>query len=199
VLRELHAETQVLGGISAIMQSVPLVRRLLALLVGLLDARTCVDVGTFTGASALAMAQAMPDDGDVISCEVNPEWAAQAERHWQAAGYGERIHLLPGPALVSLEGLPEVAVFDLAFIDADKPGYRAYYETLLPRVRVGGCLVFDDTEWFGEANKADTTDPDGQAMRALNAWLAADSRVETLRLPIGNGVTICRKRGGHHA
>lgn len=190
---ELRAETDALGGI-AIMQSAVAVQEYLRDLASMLDARLCVDVGSFTGGSALAMAEGAPA-ATVLAYERNPEWVALAQHHWRAAGVADRIHCATGDALAALRAVPAHTI-DLAFIDADKGAYRDYYEAILPHVRVGGCVVFDDTDWFGMADAPPAHDHEAQAIHALNQWLATDARVAVQRLTLGNGVTICRKRGG---
>jgi predicted O-methyltransferase YrrM len=192
---ELRAETNALGGIS-ILQSAPEVQDLLRIYARDLDARLCVDVGSFTGGSALAMAEGSPK-AEVIAIERNPEWAAIARRHWQAAGVADRIALGVGPAEDLLaHWLPPI---DLAFLDADKVRYRAYYERLLPHVRAGGYVIFDDTNWFGMADAPPPGDVEAEALHELNAFLLTDTRVTTTRHYLGNGVTLCRKLGGLHA
>lgn len=165
---------------------------LLALLVQLLNARHCLEVGTFTGYSAGWVAGALPADGKLICCEVNELYAAIARKHWVAAGVASRIELRMGPALDTLKALT-TGTFDYAFIDADKSNYDAYYERCLELVRPGGLIAIDNTLWDGKVADASVTDPDTVAIRALNAKLHSDSRVSLCFLPFADGLTLVRR------
>jgi caffeoyl-CoA O-methyltransferase len=194
VLAALAAETEALGGIS-LMQIAPEQGAFMTLLARAIGARQIVEVGTFTGYSALCLARALPADGRLLACDVSAEWTAIARRHWQAAGVADRIELRLAPALETLRALPAEPRFDLAFVDADKVSYRAYYEEILSRTRPNGLILFDNVLWFGRVADDDAGDEDTRALRALNDLLAGDDRVETVMLPIADGLTIVRKKG----
>jgi predicted O-methyltransferase YrrM len=165
----------------------------LGFLVGLLGARRVLEIGTFTGYSALAMARALPADGRLDACDVNREWTDIGRRYWAEAGLADRITLHLGPALDTIAGFSPDS-FDLAFIDADKTSYDAYYEACLRLVRPGGVVALDNMLWSGTV--ADMTDmhPDTLALRALNAKIQADERVDMSLLPIGDGLMLARRR-----
>ena len=195
LLAELRAETAKLP--EATMQVPPEEGQFLALLVQAIAAKRCIEVGTFTGYSALAVALALPDDGRLVCCDVSEEWTAVARRYWQRAGVAGRIDLRIAPALETLDQLlaaGEAGRFDFAFIDADKPNYLAYYERSLALVRRGGIIAFDNTLWSGAvadpADQAEST----RALRALNDALHRDERVSMSLLPLGDGVTLALKR-----
>lgn len=164
--------------------------RILTQLVG---ARLAVEVGTFTGSSAAAIAGGLAPGGRLICLDVSEEWTAIARRHWDAADFGDRIDLRIGPALDSIAALPDEPI-DLAFVDADKPAYIEYFEALIPRVRPGGVLLTDNTLWSGRVVDPDDTSEHTEAIRAYNAHVANDPRVETVILSIGDGITLSRKR-----
>jgi caffeoyl-CoA O-methyltransferase len=192
VQRDLVEQTAALGG-SARMQVAPEQAPLLTLLVGLVHARRVVEIGTFTGLSSLALVKGLPPDGRLVCFDSSEEWTALARRAWQRAGVADRVELRLGDAwttLRTLEGEPPV---DLAFVDADKQGYPAYVELLLPHLRPGGLLVLDNTLRGGEVLSPDATG-DAGALRALNAQLVADPRLETVLLPVADGMTLARKR-----
>ena len=193
VLTELAAETAKLGGIS-MMQIAHEQGAFLTLLGRLLDARRIVEVGTFTGYSSICLARGLAPGGRLLCCDVSEEWTAIARRPWERAGLSDRIELRIAPALDTLRALPERAEIDLVFIDADKTNYRNYYETLLPRVRPGGLFVFDNVLWMGEVANPDNQEESTVAIRALNDALAGDTRVESVMLPVADGVTLARKR-----
>jgi len=167
---------------------------LMALLVRLIEARFVVEVGTFTGYSSLAMARALPPGGKLLCCDVSEEFTAIARRHWERAGVADRIELRIGPALETLRSLPTGTVIDLAFIDADKPAYRSYYEEILARMRPNGLLLIDNTLWSGHVARDDQQDESTAALRELNDLIARDERVESYILPISDGLTMVRKR-----
>jgi caffeoyl-CoA O-methyltransferase len=193
VLADLRAETDALGPVAR-MQIGPDQGQLLTLLTRLADARLAVEVGTFTGYSSLCIARGLADGGRLICCDVNEEWTALARRAWARAGLDDRIDLRIAPAVETLSALPEDAVVDLAFIDADKPGYLDYWNALVPRVRPGGILLADNVLWSGEIADPERTDPNTEALRAFNDAVAADDRVEVAILPAFDGLTIARKR-----
>ena len=175
----------------------PEVGALLALLVRLIGARRVLEVGTFTGYSALAMALALPADGRILACDVSEEWTAIARRHWKAAGVADRIELRLAPAAVTLSALVRdgrAGTFDLAFVDADKASYPDYYEACLGLLRAGGVLVFDNTLWGGAVADESVTDADTVAIRTLNRRIRADARVDACLLAMGDGATVVRKR-----
>ncbi len=153
-----------------------------------------IEVGTFTGFSALCLARALPADGRMLCCDVSAEWTAIARRHWAAAGLADRIDLRLGPALETLRSLPRDPVVDLSFIDADKESYRAYYEEILVRTRPNGLVLFDNVLWSGRVLEPDPAQANARALKELNAFLLADPRIESVMLPIADGLTICRKR-----
>jgi predicted O-methyltransferase YrrM len=170
---------------------------LLALLVRLLGARRALEIGTFTGYSALAVASALPEDGRLVCCDVNREWTDIARRYWIEAGVAQRIDLRLAPAGETLQQLardPGPATFDFVFIDADKSGYAGYYEHALALLRPGGLVAIDNTLWSGWVADPGHDDPDTRALRALNAAIHADERVDACLLSVGDGVTLARKR-----
>lgn len=166
----------------------------LTVLTRIVGPRLAVEVGTFTGSSALAIARGLPDGGRLLCCDVSDEWTAVARRHWAAAGVADRIDLRLGPATDTLAALPADTVVDLAFVDADKPGYLDYYEALLPRLRPGGVLLADNVLWGGRVVDPSETDESTEAIRRFNDHVAGDDRVDRVMLAVGDGITICRKR-----
>jgi caffeoyl-CoA O-methyltransferase len=193
VLESLVAETQALGGI-AVMQVAPEQGAFLTLLVRLLGARRLVEVGTFTGYSALCLARGLPADGHLLCCDVSEEWTEIARRHWESAGVADRIELRLAPALETLSALPEEPHLDLAFIDADKGGYIDYYEALLPRLRPGGLILADNVLWSGSVADPSNQEDSTVAIRRFNDHVTADDRVESVMLPISDGLTFARRR-----
>jgi predicted O-methyltransferase YrrM len=168
-------------------------------LVRLIGARRCLEVGTFTGYSALAVAMALPPEGRLITCDVSEEWTAIGRRHWELAGVSGRIELRLGPAADTLNTMlrnGEAGSFDFAFIDADKPSYDTYYELALRLLRANGAMLLDNTLWSGKVADPGVHDPDTDALRALNPLnlkIRGDRRVEACLLTIGDGVTLVRK------
>lgn len=180
------------------MQIAPEQGQLLQLLVKSIDARRCLEVGTFTGYSALAVALAMPADGQIIACDVSVEWTQIARRFWTEAGVDTRIDLRLAPALATLDGLlcdGFGSTFDFAFIDADKSNYVAYYERVVELLRPGGLLAVDNTLWSGAVADPAVQDADTNAIRALNDRARDDQRVDISLVPIGDGLLLARKRG----
>src|SRR5690349_8888938 len=165
---------------------------LLAMLVELMGATSCLEVGTFTGYSAAWVASALPSGGSITCCEVNEAYAAIARKHWAAAGLSAKIDLRMGPALDTLRTL-RPASFDYAFIDADKSNYDAYFEKCLELVRRGGLILLDNTLWDGKVADPTVVDADTAAIRALNAKLFGDSRVSLAFLPFADGLTLARQ------
>ena len=170
---------------------------LLALLVRMLGARRALEIGTFTGYSALAVASALPDDGLLVCCDVSREWTALGEPYWREAGVAARIDLRIAPAADTLRALLDAGgegSFDFAFIDADKAGYDAYYEAALELLRRGGIVAIDNTLWSGWVVDAARVDDDTEALRTLNRKIHDDARVDACLLSIGDGLTLARKR-----
>ena len=163
-------------------------------LARLLGARRAVEVGTFTGYSAIAIARGLAPDGRLLCCDASEEWSAIARRYFARSGVAERITLKVAPALETLRALPRAPEIDLAFIDADKESYQAYYEELLPRLRANGVLVFDNVLWMGRVIDPDERSSSTEAIRALNDAVARDERVEAVMLPVSDGITLVRKR-----
>lgn len=169
----------------------------LALLARSIGARRALEIGTFTGYSALAVAAALPADGRLVCCDISVEWTDIARRYWAEAGLSERIELRLAPALETLLALRAegAGAFDFAFIDADKTGYDAYYEACLALLRPGGLLALDNMLWSGAVADPARRDADTEALRALNAKIRDDTRVDASLLTIGDGVLLVRKRG----
>ena len=193
IQRELIEETQRLGGIS-IMQIAPEQGTFMTMLARAIGAKRAVEVGTFTGYSSLCIARGLPDDGKLLCCDVSDEWTQVGRRFWEKAGVAHKIELKIGPAADTLRALPERELFDLAFIDADKTGYPVYYEEILKRLRPNGLILVDNVLWMGNVVKTDQQDPHTLAIRAFNAQVAADPRVDVVMLAISDGLTILRKR-----
>jgi caffeoyl-CoA O-methyltransferase len=167
---------------------------LLSILVASTGARLVVEVGTFTGYSALCMARALAPGGRLIACDVSEEWTTIARDAWKEAGIADRIDLRIGPALATIRGLPRDEPIDLAFVDADKPNYVTYVDELLPRMPAGGLILVDNTLWSGRVLAPDARDENATAIAAFNDAMAADDRVDAVMLPIGDGLTLLRKR-----
>jgi predicted O-methyltransferase YrrM len=194
VKRRLRAETAALP--MGTMQIAADQGQLMALLARTVNARLVVEVGTFTGYSALCIAEALPADGKLIACDVSAEWTAIGRRYWAEAGVADRIDLRLGPAMTTLdamlgEGL--AARVDFAFIDADKVNYDGYYERCLALLRPGGLVLLDNVLWSGAVADARRQDPDTVALRFINQKLHGDKRIDVALLPVGDGVTIARK------
>jgi predicted O-methyltransferase YrrM len=165
----------------------------MTLLARLIGARRAVEIGTFTGYSSICLARGLSADGTLLCCDLSEEWTSVARRYWQKAGLAERIELRLGPALGTLRALPPATVFDLAFIDADKPGYVGYWEELLPRIRPGGVILVDNTLSHGRVIDRSEDDVNVKAIREFNDHVSADDRVELVLLPVGDGLTLARK------
>ena len=179
------------------MQIAPVQGAILRLLVELLDARRCLEIGTFTGYSSLAVALAMPDDGSIVCCDVSREYTAIAQRYWAEAGVQGRVDLRIAPAIETLDALladGAAGTFDLAFIDADKGGYPAYWERCVSLVRPGGVIAVDNVLWSGAVADPAVLDADTAALRRLNATVAEDERVTPVMLAVADGMTIARRR-----
>ena len=180
----------------ATMQIAPEQGQLLQLLLKLTGARRCLEIGTFTGYSALAMALALPPRGTIVCCDLSEEWTSIARRYWQKARVERKIDLRIGPALSTLDVLlrGNKGKFDFAFIDADKTNYRNYYERCLQLVRRGGLIGIDNTLWYGRVVDRRDRSADTRAVRAFNRRLHRDRRVELSLVPIGDGLTLALKR-----
>lgn len=193
VLRELRDETMQLE--MAQMQIAPEQGQFMALLLQLCGARRYLEVGTFTGYSALACALAMPEDAEVYALDISEEWTAVARRYWQRAGVDQRIHLMLAPAAESLELLcaDQAGRFDAMFIDADKTGYAGYIEAAHNLLRPGGLLMIDNVLWNGAVIDPEAGDPDTVAIRAVNRAMHADGRWSISLVPVGDGLTLAIK------
>ena len=193
VLRELARETQEKLGRRAGMQIAPEQGTFMTLLARAIGARRAIEVGTFTGYSAICIARGLGSDGSLICCDVSEEWTAIARRYWEKAGVAERITLKIAPALDTLRALPAGEAYDFAFIDADKTNYRHYYEEVLRRTRAGGLILVDNVLWSGAVLDEKDQSENTRAIRAFNDFAVTDKRVELVMLPISDGLTIARK------
>jgi caffeoyl-CoA O-methyltransferase len=194
VLRDLAAETRQALPEHLSMQITHDEGAFLTLLVRLIGARQAVEVGTFTGYSALCVARGLPADGRLIACDVSDEWTSVARRYWQRAGVADRIDLRIAPAAETLRALPEEETIDFAFIDADKVGYPVYYEELITRLRPGGLILLDNVLRSGRVVDPAAQDPADIAIREVNDLITADERADSVLLPLRDGVTVVRKR-----
>jgi len=194
VLRELIEETRRKVGNLSVMQIAPEQGAFMTLLARSIGARRAIEIGTFTGYSALYIARGLPDDGELVCCDVSEEWAAVGRPFWEKAGVAHKIELRIAPALDTLRTLPADEGFDLAFVDADKPSYVDYYEALLPRTRSNGLILVDNVLWMGRVADPEAQDDQTQAIRRFNDHVAADSRVDCVMLPVSDGLTLLRKR-----
>ena len=195
VMRRLREETQQRE--DANMQIAPEQGQFLALLAELIGARRCIEVGTFTGYSALAVARILPEDGQLICCDIDEDYTAIARRYWQEAGVADKIDLRIAPAEESLDQLiatGHTGAFDFMFIDADKEGYDGYFEQGLKLLRTGGLFAFDNVFWRGAVADPAKKNDNTRALRALNEKLGKDERISMAMVPIGDGVTLARKR-----
>lgn len=195
LLARLREETSKLD--MAMMQISAEQGQFMRLLIEAIGARRTIEVGTFTGYSSLAVALSLPDEGRILACDVNHEWTAVARRYWAEAGIAHKIDLRLAPArdtLDALIGAGEKGRYDFAFIDADKKNYDAYYERCLVLLRSGGLLTIDNVLWNGKVIDPAADDEDTRAIRALNAKIAKDERVSVSLVPIGDGLTLARKR-----
>jgi caffeoyl-CoA O-methyltransferase len=194
VLRELREETAKLP--MAGMQIGPDQGQFMALLVKLMGAKRCLEIGVFTGYSSLSVALALPPGGRIIACDVSEEWTAVARHYWEKAGVAHKIDLRLGEALATLDALRAggEGTFDFAFIDADKGNYLAYYERCLQLLRKGGLIAVDNTLWSGEVANPDNQKSDTVSLRRFNEALHRDERVDLALLPVGDGLTLALKR-----
>ena len=169
----------------------------MGMLVRLMGARRALEVGVFTGYSSISVARALPDDGELIACDVSEKWTSVARRYWKEAGVEHKIQLHLRPAVETLDSLlaaGQAGTFDFAFIDADKVNYGAYYERALQLLRPGGLIGVDNVLWHGRVIDPKLHDEDTVAIRAFNAAMREDSRVDQMMLPIGDGLTLARKK-----
>jgi len=195
VLRELHEETAPMKHSG--MQIGADQGQFMGLLAKLVGAKRCIEIGVFTGYSSISVALALPPDGRIIACDVSEEWTSVARKYWEKAGVASKIELRLGPAVQTLDGLlakGEAGRFDFVFIDSDKGNYLNYYERCLKLVRAGGLMLFDNTLWSGEVANPENQKEDTVALRALNDALHHDDRIDVALLPVGDGVTLARKR-----
>jgi caffeoyl-CoA O-methyltransferase len=193
ILRDLAAETAERLGDTAGMQIGSDQGTFMTLLAELTGARTAVEVGTFTGYSSICLARGLGPEGRLLCCDVSEEWTSIARRYWERAGLTDRIDLRLAPAVQTLAALPEGTSFDLAFIDADKTGYVAYWDLIVPLIRPGGVILVDNT--LSQGRVVDLADQGAsvQGIRQFNGHARADERVELVLLPIGDGLTMARK------
>ncbi len=195
VLRRLREETAKLE--MSIMQISPEQGQFMRLLVELIGARRTIEVGTFTGYSAISVALGLPGDGHLVACDVSVEWTDIARRYWAEAGVAGKIALHLAPGMETLDGLlaaGEAGAYDFAFIDADKGGYQGYYERCLALLRQGGVIAVDNVLWEGKVADPEDTSESTEAIRAFNTKLLADERVSLSMLPLADGLTLARKR-----
>ncbi len=192
ILRELTEETVARVGGMSIMQVAPEQGAFMTLLTRLIGAKRAIEVGTFTGYSALCIARGLPEDGELICCDVSEEWTRIGQPFWEKAGVADRIDLRIGPALETLRSLPEERSFDMAFIDADKPSYSDYYEELLTRIRPGVVILVDNVLLSGSVADPSNQEDSTNAIRGFNDLVAADDRVETVMIPLSDGLTFIR-------
>lgn len=193
VQRDLIDETAALGGISS-MQIAPEQGAFMTMLTRLMSVTSAIEIGTFTGYSALAIARGLPPGGTLLCCDVSPEWTDIAKRYWDRAGVSDRIELRLGPALETLQSLPQDPAYDLAFVDADKTGYPAYVQELYPRLRTNGLVILDNVLRGGHVIPGHETNDEDRSMQGLNHALAVDQRFDTVLLPLADGLTFLRKR-----
>ncbi|HEX5014813.1 MAG TPA: class I SAM-dependent methyltransferase [Candidatus Limnocylindrales bacterium] len=195
ILKRLRDETALLPQHN--MQIAPEQGALLALLVELMGARRCIEIGTFTGYSSLVVAMAMPADGTIVCCDVSEEWTSVARRYWAEAGVADRVDLRLGPAIETMDQLlagGAEGTFDFAFVDARKKEYPDYHERVIRLLRAGGLAAYDNVLWGGAVIDESMQDEDTLGVRRLNERLAADERVSIAMVPIADGVTLARKR-----
>jgi caffeoyl-CoA O-methyltransferase len=193
VQQSLIDATAALGPIAG-MQIAPEQGAFMTMLTQLVGARSAVEVGTFTGYSALCIARGLAPGGRLLCCDVNEEWTAIGHRHWEQAGIADRIELVIAPAVDTLGALPDDPTVDIAFIDADKTNYANYYEQLVRRMRPNGLILVDNVLWGGRVVDGTDNADDTTAIRAFNDLVAADPRVDAVMLPVSDGLTLLRRR-----
>lgn len=194
VLAALAAETLRRYPDNANMQIGPEQGTFMTLLARLCGARRGIEVGTFTGYSSICIARGLADGGRLICCDISEEWTSLARAYWERAGVADRVELRLGPALDTLRALPAEAAFDLAFIDADKGGYIGYWNEVVPRIKPGGVVLVDNTFSHGRVIDAGHHDATVQAIRDFNDHAVADDRLDLVMIPIGDGLTLARKK-----
>lgn len=197
VLQRLRQVTAQATGDAAAMQISPDQGAIMAMLVRIAGARRCIEAGTFTGYSALAVALALPADGQVLACDINKKWTDLAREHWALAGVAHKIDLRLAPAVATMDALlatGEGGTFDFAFLDAEKVEYDLYYERALSLLRPGGVVAIDNVLWSGRVADASADDASTRALRALNQKVRDDERVDICMMPVADGVTLARKR-----
>jgi caffeoyl-CoA O-methyltransferase len=194
VLRELANETTELFPNETDMQIAPEQGTFMTLLTQLAAARSAIEIGTFTGYSSICIARGLQPGGRLLCCDISEEWTEVARKHWEKAGLQDRIELRLGPAMDTLRALPDDELFDLAFIDADKSGYLGYWRQIVPRIRPGGLIMVDNTFSHGRVIDAGNDNPAVIAIRDFNDHAAADDRVDLVMVPIGDGLTLARKK-----
>lgn len=202
VQRSLIERTRALGTV-AVMQVTLEQGAFLTMLAGAVRARRAIEIGTFTGYSALCIARGMADDGLLTCCDINEQWTSIGREHWDRAGVGHKIELRLQPALDTIRAYPETPIFDFAFLDVldvfldeDQPGYAGYFDELVPRMLPGGLIVVDNVLFAGGVLDEDTTDDNARRIQEFNRQVAADRRMEVVMLPVSDGVTIARRRPG---
>jgi caffeoyl-CoA O-methyltransferase len=194
VLRELANETADLFPNEVSLQIPPEQGTFMTLITQLTGASSAIEIGTFTGYSSICITRGLAPGGTLLCCDVSEEWTSVARKYWEKAGLADRIELRLGPAMRTLSALPEQELFDLAFIDADKEGYLGYWRQVVPRVRSGGLIMVDNTFSHGRVIDAGNDSPLVIAVRDLNDHAAADDRVDLVMVPIGDGLTLARKK-----
>jgi caffeoyl-CoA O-methyltransferase len=194
ILRELANETAELFPNESGLQIAPEQGTFMTLLTELARARSAIEIGTFTGYSSICIARGLGPGGHLLCCDISDEWTSVARKYWEKAGLDDRIELRLAPALDTLNSLPEKELFDLAFIDADKGGYLVYWRQVVPRIRQGGLIMVDNTFSHGRVIDAGNDSPAVIAIRDFNDHAAADDRVDLVMVPIGDGLTLARKK-----
>jgi caffeoyl-CoA O-methyltransferase len=194
VLRELATETAELFPTEVSLQIPPEQGTFMTMITQLTGARTAIEIGTFTGYSSICITRGLAPGGRLLCCDISEEWTSVARKYWEKAGLADRIELRLAPALQTLRSLPDEELFDLAFIDADKEGYLGYWREVVPRVRSGGLIMVDNTFSHGRVIDAGNDSPLVIAVRDLNDHAAADDRVEVAMVPLGDGLTLARKK-----
>lgn len=194
IYRQIQEDTLRSAGSQAGMQIGEDQFALLTLLTRLVGARFAIEVGTFTGTSAAAIAKGLVPGGKLLCCDISEEWTTVARRHWEDAGLSDRIELRLAPAMETISTLPAQPPADLVFLDADKGGYVDYYEALIPKLRSGGLFIADNTLWSGNVVDPSISDQNIEGIRRFNDRVAGDARCDVVMLAIGDGVTLCLKR-----
>jgi caffeoyl-CoA O-methyltransferase len=194
ILRELANETEFLFPNESSLAIAPEQGTLMTMLTRLAGAASAIEVGTFTGYSSICIARGLTADGHLTCCDINAEWTSLAQKYWEKAGLADRIELRLGRAVDTLRALPATEAFDVAFIDADKGGYLDYWREVVPRVNPGGLIMVDNTFSHGRVIDAGNDNPSVIAIRDFNDHAAADDRVDLIMVPIGDGLTVARKK-----